>query len=160
WYRREARRILSERRDKTIVPWLRKILEENKGELALEALWAIYVSDGFDDSLAFTTLRHANDDVRAWTVRLLCDPKKVSPRILTALVALACSDPSPTVRSQLACSAKRLPGAECLAIVRQLLWRKEDVSDPHIPLLLWWAIEDKAISHREQILALLHDPAA
>jgi putative heme-binding domain-containing protein len=43
--------------------------------------------------------------------------------------------------------------------VRQLLWRKEDANDPHIPLLLWWAIEDKAISHREQVLALLHNPA-
>jgi len=69
-------------------------------------------------------------------------------------VAVARSDSSPTVRSQLACSAKRLPGQDCLPIVRQLLQRREDVDDPHIPLLLWWAIEDKAISDRPQVLAL------
>jgi putative heme-binding domain-containing protein len=38
-----------------------------------------------------------------------------------------------------------------------LLKRSEDVNDPHIPLLLWWAIESKAISHRDQVVALLHD---
>src|SRR5262249_4678677 len=31
--------------------------------------------------------------------------------------------------------------------------------DPHIPLLLWWAIEDKAIADREQVLGLLDSSA-
>src|SRR5207248_7498756 len=128
--------------------------------LALEALWAIYVSGGFDEALALKTLHHPNEGVRTWAVRLLCDPKKVSPEIAEALSAMARNDSSPTVHSQLACSAKRLPAPDCLAIVRELLRRDEDVSDPHIPLLVWWAIEDKAISHREQVLALLEDPAS
>ena len=29
------------------------------------------------------------------------------------------------------------------------------MNDPHIPLLLWWAVEDKAVGHREQVLDLL-----
>ena len=160
WYRREARRILAERRDKTVVPWFRKMLKANDGQLALEALWAIYVSGGFDDALALEMLHHANEDVRTWTVRLSCDPKKVTPELTTALVGLARTDPSPTVRSQLACSAKRLPGHESLAIVHELLRRDEDVGDPHIPLLCWWAIEDKAITHRDQVLAQLQDAAS
>ena len=40
----------------------------------------------FDDSVALRTLHHANEDVRTWTVRLLCDPKKVTWEIATALV--------------------------------------------------------------------------
>jgi putative heme-binding domain-containing protein len=64
-------------------------------------------------------------------------------------------DPSPTVRSQLACTAKRLPGPDALALVEPLLRRSEDVSDTHIPLLLWWAIEDKAVAERARILDLL-----
>src|SRR5262249_40622786 len=103
------------------------------------------------------SLNHANEDVRTWTVRLLGDAKKVTPEIAAALVALARTDPSPTVRSQLACSAKRLPCDQCLAIVRELLKRNDDVNDPHIPLLLWWAIESKAISHRDQVVALLQN---
>jgi putative heme-binding domain-containing protein len=53
-----------------------------------------------------------------------------------------------------------LPGPDCLAIVRELLRRDGDVNDPHIPLLLWWAIEDKTITHREQVTALLRDAAS
>jgi putative membrane-bound dehydrogenase-like protein len=159
WYVREARRILAERRDHKVIPRLRQLALEKKGQLALEALWALYVSGGFDDAFALKSLHHENEDVRTWTVRLLCDPKRVSTEIAAALTALARTDTSPTVRSQLACSAKRLRAHDCLAIVRELLRRDEDVADPHIPLLLWWAIESKAVSDRDQVLALFSDPA-
>lgn len=76
------------------------------------------------------------------------------------LIALAKRETSPVVRSQLACSSKRLPAAEGLPIVRELLRHSEDIGDTHIPLLLWWAIEDKAIAHRDQVLALLDTPEA
>src|SRR5262249_21619764 len=140
WYAREARRILAERRDPAIIPDLKKQIADHKGQLALESLWALYVSGGLDDTFALTALQHANEDVRAWTVRLLGDARKVSPEVLSRLIELAKQEPSPVVRSQLACSAKRLPGPDCLALVRELLTHKEDVDDPHIPLLLWWAI--------------------
>ncbi len=158
WYHREARRILSERRDPAVIPGLKKTILAEKGPLALESLWALYVSGGFDDDFAAKLFDHANEDVRAWTVRLLCDPKKVSPSIAGRLVELARKETSPTVRSQLACSAKRLPGKDCLPMVRELLRHDEDVSDPHIPLLLWWAVEDKAIRDRERVLGLLDKP--
>jgi putative heme-binding domain-containing protein len=48
-----------------------------------------------------------------------------------------------------------LPGRDALPILQELLTHGEDVDDPHIPLLLWWAIEDKAVSNRAQILQLL-----
>src|SRR5439155_4175360 len=79
----------------------------------------------------------------------------VDGRFNDRLVKLARSEPSPTVRSQLACTCKRLPGPVALPVVEQLLGRPEDVADLHIPLLLWWAIEDKAISDRERVLALV-----
>ena len=34
------------------------------------------------------------------------------------------------------------------------------LNDPHIPLLLWWALEDKAVSDRERVLQLFDSPAA
>src|SRR5262249_52398193 len=36
-----------------------------------------------------------------------------------------------------------------LPILRELLQRSEDAKDPHIPMLLWWAIENKALAARE-----------
>jgi putative heme-binding domain-containing protein len=61
------------------------------------------------------------------------------------------------VRSQLAASAKRLPAADGLPIADRLMRRAEDASDPHIPLLVWWAIEDKAASDPQQVLNLFAD---
>jgi putative membrane-bound dehydrogenase-like protein len=158
WWRREARRILAERRDAAVIPLLRKNVREERDQLALESLWALYVSGGFDDKLALELLKHPNEDVRAWTVRLLGDAKKVSAAVQTRLVSVAQEDASPTVRCQLACTCKRLPGKDALPIVRELLHRSEDVNDQFIPLLLWWAIEDKAVSHRAEVLGLLEAP--
>jgi putative membrane-bound dehydrogenase-like protein len=155
WYSREARRILAERRDKSVLAELRRLIAENKGQLALEALWALYVSGGFNDELACQLLDHANEEVRAWTVRLLGDECKVSARVRDRLVQAAKTDPSPQVRSQLACSARRLPGEDCLAIVAELLRRGLDADDAHIPLLLWWAVEARAITHRDVVLSML-----
>jgi putative membrane-bound dehydrogenase-like protein len=160
WFRREARRILAERRDESVVGRLRELVLNRKDHLALEALWAVYVSGGFNDNVARQTLDHANEDVRTWTVRLLGDAKKVSVPIRNRLVRLAKHDPSPAVRNQLACSCKRLPAADALPIVRQLLRRDEDAQDPQIPLLLWWAIEAKAVSDRDAVLGLLGDAEA
>jgi len=160
WQRREARRLLGERRDASVWPVLRKSVLAHDGQLALESLWALYVSGGFDEAFAQQLFDHTNEHVRAWSVRLLGDAKQVSVPTRERLVALARRETSPVVRSQLACSSKRLPAADGLPIVRELLRHSEDVDDPYIPLLLWWAVEDKAVAHRDQVLALLDAPDA
>src|SRR5262245_2350686 len=156
WYRREARRLLAERRDPKIIPVLGEMVFESTNQrLALESLWALYVSGGFDEPLASQLLRHSSEQVRSWTIRFLGDAKKISPIVRDQLIVLARKEPSPVVRNQLACSAKRLPGKDALPVIRELLQRSEDVEDPQIPLLLWWAIEDKAISDRAEVAGLL-----
>ncbi len=156
WYAREARRILMERRDPAICPRLVKMVREEKdARAALEALWALYVSGGLSDELALRLLDHPMDHVRAWTIRLLGDRRQVPASFSDRLVELARREPSATVRNQLACTCKRLAGPVALPILEQMLPRPEDVADPHIPLLLWWAIEDKAISDREGVLKLV-----
>jgi len=129
--------------------------ETKDAKAALEALWALYVSGGFTDELALDLLDHPIDHVRAWTVRLLGDRRQVSPAIAERFVSLARSEPSVTVRSQLACTSKRLPANAGLPVVEQLLGRAEDLADPHIPLLLWWAVEDKAVSDRARVIRLV-----
>ena len=46
-----------------------------------------------------------------------------------------------------------------MRIVKYLLLRPEDLDDIHIPLLLWWAIETKAETHREEILTWFEEPS-
>ena len=156
FYRRELWPLLGERPDPALTPALRERFESaTDGVKALEALWCLFLNGGFDDAFAERALSHPGQSIRAWTVRLLADKCQVSDKLAREFVRLAKSDPSCIVRSQLACSAKRLPGNQGLPIVAQLIQHDEDARDPHIPLLIWWAIESKAISDREAVLALL-----
>src|SRR5262249_55377477 len=84
--------------------------------------------------------------------------RHVSPAIEPKLIDLARSEKSVTVRMQLACSARRLPAEQAMPIVRELVTHSEDATDRYVPLLLWWAIEDKAVSGREQVLAMFRSP--
>jgi putative membrane-bound dehydrogenase-like protein len=152
WYDRTARRILADRRDPEVIFPLRTlVLESTNDDLALQALWALYVSGGFDERFAARTLTHRNPDVRRWTVRLLGDENRVSTETARQLAQLATDDPSPVVRSQLACTAQRLPVGDALPIVRRLVLRDLDAADPHIPLLLWWVVERHAVGAVEPI---------
>jgi putative membrane-bound dehydrogenase-like protein len=159
WTRQTALRLLGDRKDRTLIPPLRKLLAEGTGQLALEALWALNLSGGLDEPAARQGLTHADPYVRLWTVRLLGDAGKVSPALAAELERLARTEPHAEVRSQLACSARRLPAPAGLPVVRRLLARDEDSSDIHIPLLLWWTIESKAESDREAVLKLFAEPA-
>src|SRR4051812_738830 len=79
WYAAKARRILADRRDPEVVlPLRRMIFDTDNDTLALESLWALYVSGGFDEAFAGKLLAHRNPDIRRWTVRFLGDERKVS----------------------------------------------------------------------------------
>ena len=89
-------------------------------QLALEALWALHQCGGFDDAAALLALEHTNPHVRRWAVRLLGDRKEAPEKLEAALAKLAAGEKDPEVRSQLASSAKRLPGTSALPIVAAL----------------------------------------
>jgi putative membrane-bound dehydrogenase-like protein len=147
WLRRAAREQLAVRRDTNSFPRLRaQSLQRSNGALALQSLWSLQVIGGFDDGIAAQLLSHPHAPVRAWTVRLLGDTKKLSPTLLPQVAILARTEKSSSVRNQLACSAKRWPSRSALPVIRELLRHDEDVNDPQIPLLLWWAIEQNLMA--------------
>ncbi len=66
WFRRKAREVLADRRDPEVIfPLRRLVVEAANDDLQLQALWALYVSGGFDDDFAEKLLGHRNRDVRA-----------------------------------------------------------------------------------------------
>ena len=161
WLVREARRLLADRRDpEVILPLRTAILESKDDRLALESLWALHVGGGFNERFAERTLTHRSAAVRKWTVRLIGDEREVSPNIAARLRALAETEPNVVVRSQLAATAKRLPASAALAIVEALVRRDVDRLDPYIPLLLWWAVEQHAVSGLLQVEAVFTSAAA
>ncbi len=159
WTRQTALRLIGDRKDRSAASELKRLIEDERGQLALEALWALNLVGGLDDATALRTLEHADPHVRLWTARLLCDGLLVSPAVAAALARRAAIEPDVEVRSQLACSARRLPARDALPVVRALLARSEDARDIHLPLLLWWALEAKVAAQPEAVLALFEDRA-
>ncbi len=156
WFVRGAQRLLAERHDRTVVPRLIEQLSRGSSHLQTEVLWALYVSGGFDDKVALSGLVHSNETVRKWSVRFLGDKRRISQKPAAALVYMAKTDSSPDVRAQLACSIRRLSPNIALPVLHELLLR-DDSEDPHIPLLLWWAMEEHAITNRAGILKIFAD---
>lgn len=66
--------------------------------------------------------------------------------------------PDLAMRAQLAAGAKRLPVSSSMETIGRLLKYDEDFDDPHVPLLIWWAIEAHAENGRAEIEALAADP--
>lgn len=158
WIARKARRVLADRRDPSARETLVPIITNGTdwaAHLALEALWALYASGGWDDALAAELLDHPSADIRYWAVRFIGDQEKSAPELARRLAELAAREASVHVRSQLASTAKRLPSEQALPLIERLLAHDEDHDDPFVPLLLWWAVEHHADAARENLLALL-----
>ncbi len=158
WIRHESIRVLGDRRDPDLIPTLLATLQRRPAPThALERLWALHLCGGLDEPTVLSLLDHPDPHVRLWSARLACDDGRVDTLLADALAVRAAFEPNVEVRSQLACSARRLPTDQALPIVRALLTRDEDRDDPHIPLLLWWALETQVRSDPDAVLALFDD---
>src|SRR5262249_35927361 len=152
-------RILADRKDAALAVELRQLVQSHADPVALQYLWGLDAVGGFSDDVALELLDHPNPVVRLWTIRLLGD--RLSPNLwdkaAEKLARVAASEPDLKVRTQLACTAKRLSAERSMPILGNLLRRDEDVDDPRMPLLIWWAIESKADSDRDAVLRLFRD---
>ncbi|MCB1244235.1 MAG: dehydrogenase [Verrucomicrobiales bacterium] len=142
---------------KEMLPALLGLVRKGEPTECLEALWAVNLLGGLTEELAIEWLSHQDEHVRRWVIRLIGDRREAGANLGDALSELAAREPAVQVRSQLASSAKRLPAAVALPIIRNLLGRSEDQSDLHLPLLDWWALEAHAEAGRDQVLRLVSD---
>lgn len=177
WHRQTAVRVLGERKDKSVIPALKKMLAENHDLGALGALWALGQMKALDDSTAVSALEHPYAPVRMWSVRLLGDkygvnrglglpgvkqPTKARPlpaSVQTALLQEATREPDAEVRSQIASTARRLTTPQALALVESLVTHDVDVSDPYIPHLLWWILEAHVNLDQKAVVSFFRKPA-
>lgn len=157
WFRQKALRVIHDRGDQSMIPQLSGLMNSGSGQEALEAFWAMHLLGGLDDELASTGMNHSDPFVRLWAVRLVGDQRQASEVVAKELAEVARQEVNPEVRSQLAASAKRLPGEVALPMIRNLLIHHDDSTDPDIPLQIWWALESKAESDREGVIAFFRD---
>jgi putative membrane-bound dehydrogenase-like protein len=157
WYRDHARRLLGERRDRSAVPELRRVARDARGQLAVEALWTAHQIAGMDPEWALQLMTHADAPVRLWAVRLLQPDATMPPALAERLVALARSEPDPEVRSELANTAARLQPELTRAVLQELIRRPEDLSDKHVPLRIWWTLEEQITRDADSVLNWLEE---
>lgn len=137
WVRQRAVLELGWRKDGSITQRLAQNVDDQQ---SLEALWAIDLLAGLTPDRAEQWLYSPSPDIRRWVVRLLGDRRDTQ----VDLSGLAEREENVQVRSQLAATAKRLPASLGLPVVRGLLKHDEDLQDPHLPLMIWWALEAHA----------------
>ena len=153
WYARRAQRILAERRDPQAIPALKQLASQTEdANRALRGLWALHACGGLDRATTAQLLHHPAENVRSWTVRLIGDRRQADSKHVDELVQLAKSDASIRVRCELACTARRLPPPAAIPILQQLTRRTADVQDPYLPLLIWWGIEQHALTAVDELL--------
>lgn len=142
WIRQHIQQVIAERADPAFIPALQPLVRDT-GQTALEALWAIYACNGFDESLSLQTYQHPDPYVRMWAVRLTGDQEEISDHQAEALNHLARVERHPEVRSQLAATARRIDPTQAFPLIQGLLLQEQDAHDPDIPLQVWWALEAK-----------------
>ena len=113
-------------------------------------------------------LRHEQESVRTWAVRLLTDALPIDTiysrrggpdvdvpaDLLRELAALARNDPSALVRLALASTLQRLPVNQRFELAEALLSRSEDDADHNLPSLIWTGLVHVAESNPDALVRL------
>ena len=165
WFPRQARlelsaRSLDGRGTGNAKEQLRDLFDKHANvPLKLRALWTLYAMSAADDALLRAQLRHPDEHIRTWAIRLLTDAwpldtvmskrptasvagpePKVDPALLAEFTRLAGEDPSGLVRLALASTLQRLPVTQRPLLAAPLLSHKEDAKDHNLPLLIWYGL--------------------
>ncbi|HEX8912398.1 MAG TPA: PVC-type heme-binding CxxCH protein, partial [Humisphaera sp.] len=146
WHRAMARRVMSDRQSAgSADPLLLGLVLEDLKQGAVEALWGLHAIGRLDERALALALGHPLPTVREWAVRLAGDTKgaTVSEAVEKRLHEMAAGETDLRVRSQLASTARRLEPVQGAELVQRMIEadRASDAADPHIPLLMWWAVE-------------------
>lgn len=133
--------------------------------MKLRALWSLYAIGAADREFLQAQLKHPNEHIRVWAIRLLTDSWPMdtilgkrppdwaetaahtadslsteSRAALAQFVRLARTDRSGLVRLALASTLQRLPLSQRVPLATALASRSEDANDHNLPLLLWYGL--------------------
>ncbi len=147
WHVRHARRLLHERAaaGDDMAQVHRQLhamfVEQTDVPRKLRALWVLHVTGGLNDAFLVRQLDDADEYIRAWAARLLCEDGKPPSAALDRFRELAAGGDSPYVRLHLASLLQRLDAKDRWSIAAALSKRAEDVDDANLPQMLWYGIE-------------------
>ena len=151
WYVRTARRLLQERaaqggRPERLPQDLAVHPQDQPRDdpQAARALGAARHGRIQRAALLVGLLEDADESIRGWAVRLLCDRGAPSNETIRQFVSLARSDSSPRVRLNLASALQRIPVDGRWPLAEALMASEIDPVDPMLPLMTWYGVEPLA----------------
>lgn len=123
----------------------------------LRALWSLYLLGATDEAFLVTQLRHTDEHVRTWAVRLLTDGRRLdkvvnadgfdpgrsatpSPDVPAVLAERARTETSGLVRLAMASALQRFPSVERVPLAAALVAHEEDRDDHNLPALIWYGL--------------------
>jgi len=159
WFVTHARRLLQERGpNEKVHEALRAMLKDApESTRKLRALWALHVTGGLTEEILLRQLESPDEYLRAWAVQLEVESKQVRRAARAKFIQMASSDPSPVVRLYLAAACQRLSLDDRWSIVEKLASHAEDVADPNLPLMIWYAAEPMAAADLGRAVAFTKD---
>ncbi len=145
WYGRTARRLLQERAISRAIgadarAALLEIAAGEEPREVLRGLWTLHSIGALAGDLAERLLRHPDEHVRAWTIRLITEGKPASAARFSRFLAMAASDPSAFVRLALASYLADAPAEQAWPLAGALASHGEDTDDPYLPRMIWYGI--------------------
>ena len=159
WFVTHARRLLQERAPNEKVHQALRTMLQDAPETSrkLRALWALHATGGLTEELLLKQLESPDEYLRAWAVQLEVEPSQVRPAARAKFAQMASTDPSPVVRLYLASACRRLSLDDRWNIVERLASHAEDVRDPNLPLMVWYAAEPMAAFDLDRAVALMKE---
>ena len=155
WYTRHARRLLQERAATHLLDTvavrkaLLAIFQNNESPaVRLKAMWGLYLSQSVDEGWLLAQLKHPDEHIRVWAIRLLTDAHGTndlagwSP-VLKRFETLANEDRSGLALLYLASALQKLPNEMRWTLCR-VIARRSEVSmnkDRRLAIMLWLGIE-------------------
>jgi putative membrane-bound dehydrogenase-like protein len=96
----------------------------------------------------------ADENLRWWSIQLLCEAKNPDAATLKRFATMAREEKSPFVRLSLASALQRIPNDSRWPIAQGLVSHAEDVADPNLPLMIWYGIEGAVPGNRAEATKL------
>jgi putative membrane-bound dehydrogenase-like protein len=146
WLARHSRRLLQERAaarklpanfSKTVAARFDKAATSQK----LRMLFAMHAIGADTADWLLAQVHQKDNFVRGWAIRFLSEAAPHDEKVIAAFEELARTDPSATVRLELASALQRLALPDRAALGMALLQHSEDTQDRYLSLMIWYGIE-------------------
>ena len=160
WHARRARVILQHRASsgtlkKETHGHLKEIYQTNKTlNIRLRALWSLHMTNGLTPLELIQGLDDPQEQIRAWSIQLLCEDKNPPTEAKSKFVSMAKNDKSAMVRLYLASALQRVDKETAWKIASALTQWSEDIADHNLPLMTWFGFEKLAAEDPARALEL------